>query len=182
MMTIKELFEKGDRFIKNLMLDYEVSNLDKILEEILKDVKVSWFLVDYFSLKRVLVNWVIFSPTLVKYILDKRFRNLFNKGKEVEFLGCKYLSNIGLEIVLTNYRTRNGEIDIVGFDGRSFRFIEVKSSFSFVKPEENITYLKVNKILLVSDDFISEVACQEVGYDALLFDKGKFTYVRDYLR
>ncbi|MGB9621475.1 MAG: YraN family protein [Brevinematia bacterium] len=180
-MKIELIAKNHNRFIKKISSKYEISDLEKILKEVLEGFNFSWVLVDLFNFERTLSNWSIFSLTLVKYLLNKKFKNFYNKGREIEFMGCKYLSSIGLEIVLTNYRTSKGEIDIVGFDGRSFRLIEVKSSFSFISPEEHITRSKVNKIFNVSDDLISELGCQEVGYDSLLFDRDEFVYIKDYL-
>lgn len=47
-------------------------------------------------------------------------------GSEKEEEACRYLEEKGYEIVTTNYRCRDAEIDIVAGDGRTLVFVEVK--------------------------------------------------------
>jgi putative endonuclease len=48
-------------------------------------------------------------------------------GAAGEQLAAEHLSRRGFRIVERNYRTRWGELDIVGFDGRTLVFCEVKA-------------------------------------------------------
>ncbi|MBR0164278.1 MAG: YraN family protein [Lachnospiraceae bacterium] len=47
-------------------------------------------------------------------------------GKRYEELAASYLERQGMKIIERNFRTRNGEIDLVGRDGTYLVFIEVK--------------------------------------------------------
>ena len=70
------------------------------------------------------------------------------KRKELGNIGEKLAKNFlkrkGYRIRETNFRCREGEIDIVAEQKDYLVFIEVrtKASFSFGKPEESITYAK----------------------------------------
>jgi putative endonuclease len=51
-------------------------------------------------------------------------RELGRRGEEV---AAGHLRRRGFEIVVRNYRTRWGELDLVAFDGRTLVFCEVKT-------------------------------------------------------
>ena len=48
-------------------------------------------------------------------------------GQAAEELAAKHLSRLGYEIVARNHRTRFGELDLIGFDGTTLVFAEVKT-------------------------------------------------------
>ncbi|MBV9195069.1 MAG: YraN family protein [Solirubrobacterales bacterium] len=48
-------------------------------------------------------------------------------GQTGEDLACEHLRRRGYRIVERNYRTRWGELDIVGFNGHTLAFCEVKT-------------------------------------------------------
>jgi putative endonuclease len=48
-------------------------------------------------------------------------------GSSGEQLAADHLERLGFEIVEHNYRTRWGELDLVGFDGSTLVFCEVKT-------------------------------------------------------
>ncbi len=74
------------------------------------------------------------------------------EGKRGEDYAILYLQKHGYKIIERNFRTRNGEIDIVAVDKteRPFvlAFIEVKTRFStqFGKPIESINYFKLQAL------------------------------------
>lgn len=47
-------------------------------------------------------------------------------GREYEGKACHYLESKGFRIVARNFRCRQGEIDIIGYDGEYLVFLEVK--------------------------------------------------------
>ena len=61
-----------------------------------------------------------------------------------EKLAADFLTKQGYEIIETNFRCREGEVDIIAKDGDYLVFIEVrtKSSRMFGSPEESITARK----------------------------------------
>jgi putative endonuclease len=44
-----------------------------------------------------------------------------------EQLAAEHLERLGYQIVERNFRTRNGELDIIAYNGRALVFVEVKS-------------------------------------------------------
>jgi putative endonuclease len=48
-------------------------------------------------------------------------------GAVGEQLAAEHLERLGYQIVERNFRTRNGELDIIAYNGRALVFVEVKS-------------------------------------------------------
>ena len=63
------------------------------------------------------------------------------KGKKGEEEAARYLESMGMTIAERNYRTREGEIDIIAYDGDTLVFVEVKTRESgrFGLPREAVT-------------------------------------------
>jgi len=61
-----------------------------------------------------------------------------------EKLAADFLSKQGYEIIETNYRCKEGEVDIIAKDGQFLVFVEVrtKNSRLFGSPEESVTARK----------------------------------------
>ena len=59
-----------------------------------------------------------------------------------------------------NYRTREGEVDIVAVDGDDMVFVEVKtrrhSGLAFGGPEESLTRAKLRRVIAVSAAYLVE--------------------------
>ena len=53
--------------------------------------------------------------------------NLRRTGNEMENLAAEYLSSRAVRILERNFRSREAEIDIIGMDGETLVFIEVKA-------------------------------------------------------
>ncbi|MFH1478401.1 MAG: YraN family protein [Candidatus Omnitrophota bacterium] len=70
-------------------------------------------------------------------------------GKKGEELALGYLKKQGYKILEKNYKTKLGEIDIIGMDGRYCSFIEVRSreNTRFGSPEESIDIKKRSKLI-----------------------------------
>ncbi|HXR28771.1 MAG TPA: YraN family protein [Solirubrobacteraceae bacterium] len=49
-------------------------------------------------------------------------------GRLGEQLAAEHLLRRGFRVLARNVRTRSGEIDLIGFDGRTLVFVEVKTS------------------------------------------------------
>jgi putative endonuclease len=69
-------------------------------------------------------------------------------GIKGEKLACEFLGRNGYDIVETNYRCPEGEIDIVARQRETLVFIEVrtKTSRQFGGPEESITPVKAARL------------------------------------
>jgi putative endonuclease len=68
-------------------------------------------------------------------------------GDRGENLAARYLRNQGYKIIVRNYRSEVGEIDIVARDGRTIVFVEVKSrAYDDPEPEDQVNDLKRHQI------------------------------------
>ena len=100
--------------------------------------------------------------------LLRRFRRLFSSGRdrscptrrEVGALGESLASDLlrdrGYRILQTNYRCRQGEIDIVAQQGECLVFVEVrtKKSPAFGTPEESVTPVKRDKLISLASTYL----------------------------
>ncbi len=82
------------------------------------------------------------------------------KRREVGILGEKiavdYLSKQGYRVLETNFRCREGEIDIVAEKDDFLVFVEVRTrrSTSFVTPEESVTPSKIERLITLGQTYI----------------------------
>lgn len=76
-------------------------------------------------------------------------------GTEYEDMAADFLSSQGIRIIARNFRSRSGEIDIVGHDGTYYIFFEVKyrKNASAGDPVEAVNIKKQYRISRVCDYF-----------------------------
>ena len=81
--------------------------------------------------------------------------NHIQKGKNYEQKAAAYLKEQGMSLLTTNYRCRQGEIDIIGIHENCLVFVEVKyrKDEKSGMPEEAVGVSKQRKICRVSDYF-----------------------------
>ena len=79
-------------------------------------------------------------------------------GNTGEKLARDFLKKKGYKIRDTNYRCREGEIDIVAQKKDCLVFVEVrtKSSIGFGSPEESVTFAKKERIISSALVYLSE--------------------------
>ncbi|MCL1883379.1 MAG: YraN family protein [Defluviitaleaceae bacterium] len=82
-----------------------------------------------------------------------KYKSGMRGQKEAEI----FLENSGYKILHSNYRTRNGEIDIICSFGNVIIFVEVKfrSGTAFGLPRESVGLAKQKKIISTAMHFIS---------------------------
>lgn len=75
----------------------------------------------------------------------------YNKllGAFGEDMACSYLESKGYKMIERNFSCRAGEVDIIGIDGDTIAFIEVKSrtSVDYGNPSEAVSRSKQSKIV-----------------------------------
>jgi putative endonuclease len=73
-----------------------------------------------------------------------------------EKLAAAFLTRQGYEIIETNYRCKEGEVDIIAKDGEFLVFVEVraKNNNKFGTPEESITARKKGHLRNVSARYL----------------------------
>ena len=76
-------------------------------------------------------------------------------GRLGENIACDFLRKNGYKIIETNYRCRDGEIDIITQQQDTLVFVEVrtKRSFFFGSPEESITQTKKEHLRAVAEHY-----------------------------
>ncbi|MCX6002266.1 MAG: YraN family protein [Chloroflexi bacterium] len=78
-------------------------------------------------------------------------------GRLGEQLACAALKKKGYKIIETNYRCRQGEIDIIALHKDCLVFIAVRSKAgnSFGSPEESVTTQKKQRLISTAMDYLS---------------------------
>ncbi|NLG54249.1 MAG: YraN family protein [Rhodococcus sp.] len=77
-------------------------------------------------------------------------------GAEGEQIAADFLTTQGMEIVERNWRSRNGEIDLIARDGHHLVFIEVKtrSGTGYGLPSEAVTAAKQRRIRMLAIEWL----------------------------
>ena len=110
--------------------------------------------------------------------------NTRKQGAQKEEQVCAYLLSKGIRICAQNFRCRQGEIDLVGYDGEYLVFFEVKYRSSDRKGSaaEAVGYAKQKRICRVADYYRVVHHCMEdtpVRFDVVAVDGKKVTWVKD---
>lgn len=79
-------------------------------------------------------------------------------GKWGEDLALKYLTENGLELISRNFRTPDGEIDLVMFSKDQLVFVEVKTrkNSEYSLPEEAVTDEKIEHLVAAAEWFLQK--------------------------
>ena len=107
------------------------------------------------------------------------------RGNASEKLACKFLTDRGLSLVVTNYHSRFGEIDLIMKDKDVLVFVEVRyrKSNTFGGAAISITPAKQRKITLTAMQFLqknkkTDVMCR---FDVVALDEGKTEWIKSCL-
>ena len=91
-------------------------------------------------------------------------------GRLGEDLACRHLEGEGFHIVERNWRTRQGEIDVVARRGDLIAFVEVKArrGEEYGEPEESVTPAKARRIRHVAAQYLTQAyRSGEVRFDVI---------------
>ncbi|MGC8788045.1 MAG: YraN family protein [Anaerolineae bacterium] len=82
-------------------------------------------------------------------------------GRKGEDLAVHYLQRLGYVVLERNYRSADGEVDIIARDNDRLAFVEVRTrrGTAFGSPEESVTPHKQARLALVARQYL-----QEKGY------------------
>ena len=98
-------------------------------------------------------------------------------GQQAEALAADWLSAQGLRILARNARCRGGEIDLIGLEGDTLVFVEVRlrSNPRFGSAADSITASKRARIVLAARHWLATAgrahAARPCRFDVLLFDR-----------
>lgn len=110
--------------------------------------------------------------------------NTRKQGAQKEEQVCAYLLSRGVRIKEQNFRCRQGEIDLIGYDGEYLVFFEVKyrSSKSKGSAAEAVGYAKQKRICRVADYYRVLHHCMEntpIRFDVVAIDGDKVTWLKN---
>lgn len=90
-------------------------------------------------------------------------QNKRTTGDYGEELACRFLSELGYEIVGRNYHFGHGEIDIIAKDKETLVFVEVKyrKNLEYGEPELAITKTKQSQIRKTAEAYLYEKKIKE---------------------
>lgn len=105
-------------------------------------------------------------------------------GTDGESLAAAFLEKQGVSILERNYRSRNGEIDLIGRDGEYLVFFEVKyrRNADMGYPEEAVGSAKQRQICRVADYYrlVKRLPLQTaVRYDVIAIEGEQIRWVKN---
>ena len=79
-------------------------------------------------------------------------------GKQGEAAAYRYLTDKGMKLCETNFQTRWGEIDIIGYHKGYLVFVEVKlrKSNQFAEAKEFVDFYKQQRLRTTADYYLSQ--------------------------
>ena len=95
-------------------------------------------------------------------------------GKIGEQIAAHFLVQKGYEIVMQNFWTRVGEIDIVAQDHTSIVFVEVKTSSELMHglPEQAVHYQKQRRLRKTISAYLSKNQIENFRIDVVAISQG----------
>lgn len=86
-------------------------------------------------------------------------------GSQGEAFAMKYLKKQKYKLLDCNYKSQNGEIDIIAFKNGVYVFVEVKTrSTDFLLPQEAVDKHKQENIFATAKNFLKEYCFFDVNY------------------
>jgi putative endonuclease len=87
-------------------------------------------------------------------------------GRRGEDLAARHLEKAGYQINARNYRCSAGEIDIVAWKDEIWVFVEVKTRRGnrFGRPEDAINPTKAERLIRVSEQYLSDMELRDVNW------------------
>lgn len=105
-------------------------------------------------------------------------------GADKEATACDYLAQNGIKIKERNFRCRQGEIDIIGYDGQYLVFFEIKyrKTTSKGSAAESVNIKKQHKICRVSDYYRMIHHCPDntpIRFDVVAIDSSEIKWYKN---
>jgi putative endonuclease len=107
------------------------------------------------------------------------------RGQRAESLAADFLVRRGLSLVTRNFRTRQGEIDLVMRDGDTYVFVEVRlrAPSRFGGAAASITAAKQARLVAAAEAYLAQLGREPpCRFDAVLLDAldaSRIRWVRD---
>jgi putative endonuclease len=105
-----------------------------------------------------------------------------NFGNDGEILARKFLESRGLEILATNFHSKDGEVDLIARDDSKILFVEVKArrSSKFGSAIESVTDAKIDKIVAAGEKFLLENSLENADWrvDVITIEDGTLKWIK----
>ena len=85
-------------------------------------------------------------------------------GRRSEIEGAAYLRSLGYRVVASQFRTRDGEVDLIAWDGDTLVFIEVKALHSTAPPEDAVTLRKRQRVQRTARAYMTKYRLRDVPH------------------
>lgn len=95
-------------------------------------------------------------------------------GAQAEQLAAEFLEHHGLRVIERNYRCRQGELDLILYDGATLVFAEVRlrTSAAFGGAVASITAKKQRRVVLAAQHYLQCLKrTPPCRFDVVLFDR-----------
>ena len=102
-------------------------------------------------------------------------------GNVAEDMATRFLQRRGLAILVRNYRTRLGEVDVIARDGEYLVFVEVRmrSPGTFGGALESITMRKQRRIIAAAKQYLMRLPrVPPCRFDVISLDGGEPRWLR----
>jgi putative endonuclease len=84
--------------------------------------------------------------------------------RKSEIRAARYLRSQGYRIIASGFRVREGEVDLIGWDGDILVFIEVKSRKGSAPPEAAVGFSKKQRLIRAARAYISRYHLHDSTY------------------
>ena len=104
------------------------------------------------------------------------------RGDEAEERACLFLKGEGYQIVVRNWRTKLGEVDIIARDRDVLVFVEVKARTGdgFGGPEGAVDDRKQRRLIFAALSFMQKTKCElPARFDVVAIRPGSFLLYQD---
>ncbi len=93
----------------------------------------------------------------------------------------KYIKKLGYKILERNYRTKQGEIDIIASKDNLIVFIEVKtrSNANYGKGYESVNKNKCEKIIRTAEQYMLNHTDKLARFDVISIDDGEISHIEN---
>lgn len=102
------------------------------------------------------------------------------RGRAAEYRAKKYLQRKGLRFITANYRSRDGEIDLIMREEDTLVFVEVRcrKDNRYGNALESIDQYKVDKIVKAADQYLSLIGADgeelNARFDLVAYNHGLY--------
>jgi putative endonuclease len=101
-------------------------------------------------------------------------------GKKGENIACRLLKNKNYDILLRNFKSSKGEVDIIARDGSILCFVEVKTRRHSKKRNANdlpwVSYKQAERIKKAAKDYMYKIETPKIRYRFDLIEITMGTY------